>query len=97
MRYLFFIVTLMCLPFFGHSNDSAEIAINKRAIEFLQNDIKEVRRDQLNYQIEKNLLKEAYSSNYTTIQIIISIILGIFAILGYLGIKSITSLKKRIL
>ena len=64
------------------------------SIEQLQNDVKEIRRDQLNYKIEKDLLKETYSSNFTTVQIIISLILGIFAILGYLGLRGISSLKE---
>lgn len=67
--------------------------LNKE-IEYLQYDIKEIRRDQLNYKIEKDVLKETYSSNYTTVQIVISLILGVFAILGYIGLKGITSLKK---
>lgn len=64
------------------------------SIEQLQNDVKEIRRDQLNYRIEKDLLKETYSSNFSTVQIIISLILGIFAILGYLGLRGINSLQE---
>ena len=67
---------------------------NSQEISRLKDDVQEIRRDQLNYKIEKDLLKETYSSNYTTIQIVISLILGLFAVLGYLGLKGITSLKR---
>ena len=64
-----------------YAKDSLNIVEqNQYQIEILQNDVKEIRRDQLNYKIEKELLKETYSSNYTTVQIFISLILGIFAI-----------------
>ncbi len=53
-----------------------------------------VRRDQLNYNIEKNLLKEAYASNMQTINLIIALILGSLTILGYAGVRSINSIKK---
>lgn len=53
----------------------------------------EVRRDQLNYKIEKDLLKEVYSSNLQMINIVITIVLGVFAVLGYLGLKSINELR----
>ncbi|MBI5042290.1 MAG: hypothetical protein HZC10_00330 [Nitrospirae bacterium] len=78
-----------------YSKDNVTIVNNdKQILEKIQDDIKEIRRDQLNYRIEKDLLKETYSSNYTTVQIIISIVLAFFAILGYVGFKSIFGLKK---
>lgn len=95
MKYIY----LLLLTILFVDNISAKDTLNlvqdhSHSIEQLQNDVKEIRRDQLNYTIEKDLLKETYSSNYTTVQIIISLILGIFAILGYLGLKGIISLKK---
>ena len=53
-----------------------------------------MRRDQLNYQIEKNLLKETYSSNFQTINIVLTIVLSAFSILGYLGLKNVGSLRE---
>ena len=53
----------------------------------------EVRRDQLNYQIERDLLKETYSSNLATVQLVLAMILGAFTVLGYLGLKSIGGLR----
>lgn len=70
-----------------------EISELKRDVKSATNDMELIRRDQLNYSIEKNLLKEAYSSNIESIQIIISIVLGIFTVLGYLGFKNINQLK----
>lgn len=54
----------------------------------------EIRRDQLNYKIEKDLLKEAYSSSLQTVNVALTFILGLLAVLGYLGIRDIGSLKK---
>lgn len=55
---------------------------NKKNIESLMLDVKRINRDQLNYKIEKNLLKEAYASNLQTINIIITIILAFFSVVG---------------
>ena len=64
----------------------------------IESDIKSIRNNQLNYNIEKNLLKEAYSSSLQTINIVISISLAVFGILGaivaFAGIKSIITLKR---
>jgi hypothetical protein len=53
---------------------------------FLERSVKEVRRDQLNYKIERDLLKETNSSNIQTINIVIAIVLSIFSVLGFLGV-----------
>jgi|GEM_PF-1768464 len=60
----------------------------------IKEQLQEVRRDQLNYKIEKDLLKETYSSNIQTVNIIIAIVLAFFAILGYLGLKSVWEMKR---
>jgi hypothetical protein len=65
-----------------------------KEISYLRDEVKEIRRDQLNYLIEKDLLKETYSTSYQTINIVITIILGIFVILGYLGIRDINTIKE---
>lgn len=74
-------------------NIKDEISELKRDVKSAVNDVELVKRDQLNYSIEKNLLKEAYSSNIERIQIVISIVLGGLTILGFLGFKSISQLK----
>lgn len=59
--------------------------------------LQEIRQGQVNYSIEKNLLKETYSSNTERINIIIMITLGFLSIIGFsigfLGLKSIGSIK----
>ncbi|WP_394747664.1 tetratricopeptide repeat protein [Spongiimicrobium salis] len=60
----------------------------------LENKISQIRQNQLNYKIEKDLLKETYTTNYERIQSIITLILGVFTVLGFLGIRSIWNLKK---
>jgi tetratricopeptide (TPR) repeat protein len=92
MKTLILVLSLLLIPLSLNAMESSNIN-NKQIMEQLQNDIKEIRRDQLNYKIENNLLKEAYSSSFTTVQIIISLILALFAILGYLGLKGIMNLK----
>jgi hypothetical protein len=56
-------------------------------IQKLEDNVSEVRRDQLNYKIEKDLLKETFSSNYQTINIVLAIVLGIFTIVGFLELE----------
>jgi len=55
--------------------------------------LQEVRRGQLNYRIAKDLLKDTYSSNTQTINIVIMIVLAVFTIIGFLGVKSVGSIK----
>ncbi|WP_338812203.1 hypothetical protein V9L05_12405 [Bernardetia sp. Wsw4-3y2] len=46
------------------------------------------------YDAENNTLKETYSSNYSYIQIIITLIFGLFTVLSYFGFRSVSNLKK---
>jgi tetratricopeptide (TPR) repeat protein len=68
-------------------------------LEQIENQVSEVRRDELNYRIEKDLLNETFSSNLKTINIVITVVLGVFAVLGFLlgflGIRSIETLRKQ--
>jgi len=59
----------------------------------INNDLQEIRRDQLNYKIERDLLKETYTTSLQTINVVLAIILGAFAILGYLGLRSLGALR----
>ena len=58
-----------------------------------------IKRDKLNYTIEKNLLKESFSSNLQVINIVIAAILLFFSIFGgifgYVGFKNIIETKKK--
>lgn len=94
MKLTFLTILLFLTLFTKGQIDTIKEIQTADEIEKLSSDIKEIRRDQLNYKIEKDLLKETYSSNYSMIQIFISIILGVFAVLAYLGLKSIMTLKK---
>lgn len=71
-------------------------SINAR-LDKLDENVKEIRRDQLNYQIERDLLKEAFSSNYQTVNIVLAIVLGLFSLIGFLGLRDIGSIKKEYL
>ena len=67
-------------------------------IKRLEDDVKEIRRDQLNYQIERDLLKEAYATNLKTVDVLIALALGVITIvggvLGFLGVRNIYALRK---
>lgn len=75
----------------------SEIEQLNHQMSVLSDGLSEVRRDQLNYQIEKDLLKETYASNLQTVNQVIAIIFGavtvMVSVLGYLGLKSVSILK----
>lgn len=60
----------------------------------LQEELKIIRRDQINHEIEKNLLKETYSTNFTTFNAVVSIMLVIFGFFGFFGLRDINTQKK---
>jgi tetratricopeptide (TPR) repeat protein len=74
-----------------------DISQLKRKAKATTDDVAVLRRDQINYRVEKDLLKEAYSSNLQSINITITIVLAVItilgAILGYFGLKSLNDLK----
>lgn len=67
----------------------------KEKIEAVEYDLNIIKSNRQNYQIEKNLLKEAYSSNLERINIVVTIVLGLFGILGFLGIRDINNIKQK--
>jgi len=73
----------------SQKNNNWESIINR-----MSDDIKELRRDQLNYKIEKDLLKEMYTSNLQIINVIITIIVAVFGFIGFFGLKDIYALQK---
>lgn len=81
------------------SKDSltATIADLHQAIKRNSDDIAIIRRDEINYQVERDILKEVYTSHIQSIGLMISavsIAVGLFfAVLGYLGFKSVGGLK----
>jgi predicted Zn-dependent protease len=54
-----------------------------------------IENNQLNYKIEKDLLKETYSNIYENISLTITIVLGIIGVFGFIGIRDITNIKKK--
>ncbi|MBD3892209.1 hypothetical protein [Olleya marilimosa] len=79
---------------FSQNKDSIEVRNIKYEIQRLETQLNTVEKNQLNYSIEKDLIRETYSSNYERISLIITIILGIIGVIGYLGIKDINTIKK---
>jgi len=65
----------------------------------LRYEFEAIKRDKLNYNIEKDLLKESFSSNLQVINIVIASILLFFSIFGgifgYVGFKNILETKKK--
>lgn len=68
------------------------------SIQSLENEILYIKNNQLNYRIEKDLLKEFYSSSLQSFNIILTIILAsitlIGAIIGFTGLKNIKEIKE---
>lgn len=68
-------------------------------INILRYEFEVIKRDKLNYNIEKELLKESFSSNLQVINIVIASILLFFSIFGgifgYVGFKNILETKKK--
>jgi tetratricopeptide (TPR) repeat protein len=95
MKYLLIIISFALISNTGQaSTDSLEIVNLKSKIKMLELNVDEVRQGQVNYKIEKDVLKETYQSNYKNINVIITLILGVITVLGYLGIRDINSIKK---
>ena len=60
-------------------------------------DIEILRRDQINYRIEKDILKEAYATSLQGVNVTITIVVSVFgliaALFGYIGFRSIREIK----
>ena len=95
---LVFLITILLASFFASSTTFSQKKGTLNVPEKLariEESISEIRRDQLNYRIERDLLKEAFSSNYQTINIVIAIILGVFSVIGFLGIRDIGTIRRQ--
>ena len=90
------LILIMLLPLTNYSqNDSIQYQHTNEKINLLNSKLEQVISNQINYKIEKDLLKETYSNNYSLIQTIITIVLGLISILGFIGIRSIRDIKKK--
>jgi hypothetical protein len=63
-------------------------------LRIMQDQLAEVRRDQLDHRLEKDLLKETYSSNLQILNLILALILALFTILGFLGLRDLSSTRR---
>jgi tetratricopeptide (TPR) repeat protein len=90
MKYL---ILILLFSFMTTSSFADSTSINRR-ISDIERSVKQIDANQLNYRIEKDLLKETYSNNYEKISLMITLLLGVTGVLGYLGLKDITSVKK---
>lgn len=91
--YILLILTLLSIKCFPKTDSLVIQDLNAR-ITILGNKVDEIKRDQLNYSLEKDLLKETYSNNYDRINIFLTILLGLFGLLSFLGLRDINSIKK---
>ncbi len=66
----------------------------KKIIKINTDEIEILRRDQINYRIEKDLLKEAYSANYERINLSITLLLGLIGAFGIFATTRINSVNK---
>lgn len=64
-------------------------------LQTIYDQIDEIRRDQINYKIEKDLIREVYSTNYKTVNIVITTILGIFGFFGFFGLRDLHNLHQK--
>lgn len=93
MRKVIFLLLLFSasLTVVAQNSDSTYLGSQ---IQRLDLELKMVQQNQLNYSIEKEVLQENYKSTLDRINLTITIILGIFSILGFLGLKDLNSIKK---
>jgi hypothetical protein len=92
MKTIFVLIIISFFAFNLYANDSLIIESRFKILEI---QLEEVKRDQLNYKIEKDLIRETYSTNYDRINMGIAFILGVIGLIGYLGIRDINSIKKQ--
>lgn len=89
------LLLLFSLQLFGQSDSILRrTQLFESEFNSLKHEIEILKRDQLNYQIEKDLLKDTYSNNYDKLNLFITGILLLFGFFGVLGIRDINSIKK---
>lgn len=91
-----FVIILLVFPVIGYSQEKVGERVDtlSKKLKELDYTVNQIQRDKINYQIEKDLLKETYSRNYETLNLLITLILGIIGVLGFLGLRDISSIKK---
>lgn len=95
MKKLFLLILLMPISLFGYTlQDSIRLENIESKLKILQDRVDEVKRDQLNYSIEKDLIKDTYKGNFEKINFFLTAFIAIIGLLGFLGIKDINTIKK---
>lgn len=85
---LWIFLLLLSLNIFSEDYSAVEQKINE-----LNNKVDMIQSNQINYQIEKTLLKDTYETNYQTVNLILTIILAVFTIISFLGFRDISTLR----
>lgn len=78
----------------SYGSDSLRIKSLENEVYYLIKKVDQIKTDQLNYQIEKDLIKGTYSNNYDTISLILTGVVGLFGLLTFIGFRDVNSLKK---
>lgn len=73
---------------------SNKVQLLQDQVNLLKQSLEKMQADQTNYRIKKDLLKEAYSSNLQTINLVITLVLAVFGVIGFAGIRDINAIKK---
>lgn len=93
MKYCF-IILIFLNAHLAYSNPDSTVSSIVNKLEQLDTRVEQIKRDQLNYLIEKDLIKETYSNNYDRINIFLTFILGLFGLLSFLGFRDVNTIKK---
>lgn len=96
MKKAFKLISLFSLViiFSSATPDSLKLISIESRVKILQDRVDEVKRDQINYTIEKDLIKDTYKNNFEKLNFFLTAILAIFGLLGFLGLRDINSIKK---
>ncbi len=76
----------------SHDTSSNQIIENK--IKLIENQIDLLKSNQINYKIEKDLIKNTYSNNYNTISLILTGVVALFGFLTFTGFRDVNTLKR---
>lgn len=71
----------------------SELIILKDELQENHSDLDKVRNEQINYKIEKDLLKETYSSSFNTVNTVVSVIFAAVTLFGYLVFRNIKEVQ----
>jgi tetratricopeptide (TPR) repeat protein len=86
--FLIFISVILCASAIASPISDLQARVDQLGVQ-----LRQVEQNTNNYQIERDLLKETYSNNFQTINTVLTIILGVFSIIGFFGIRDISSLR----